>query len=222
MMPLDLAAIELLNSTILTIEPRSQEFGIAVYQKFLTIHPAAARFFSDSDVVIFQSEILGLIKSTISCLSSTDALDLLSLQAQGFSYLCKYGIISSYYLDFELILLETLADYLAVEWTPDVVSAWAGASAFIFGQLSLGAEHSLPHDVPEAAGDVSLSTFFEKMDVEKKVLPEPGIDRTYPYQSMTIPLAIVSCILAILAICFSLPRSDAPVFAPDSQVEINN
>ncbi|WP_079681375.1 globin domain-containing protein [Planktothrix sp. PCC 11201] len=116
------AQIELVETSFEKIKPQAVEFVSSFYENLFEVYPETQRFFGKTDMDKQEKKLLNSLILLVEGLRTPEALIpvLKDLGARHKSY----GIVTEYYPLVGEVLLQTFADYLQEDWTPEVAQAW--------------------------------------------------------------------------------------------------
>ena len=117
--------IELLETSFQAIAPRGEVFVTAFYERLFTNYPQTQAFFASTDMKEQRKKLLGALILVIQNLRKPEVLTS-ALQGLGQRHV-KYGVWPEHYPIVGTILLETFADFLGDDWTPEYHDAWVAA-----------------------------------------------------------------------------------------------
>ncbi|MBD2484881.1 globin domain-containing protein [Planktothrix sp. FACHB-1365] len=116
------AQIELVETSFEKIKPRAVEFVASFYENLFEAYPETQRLFGKIDMEKQGKKLLNSLILLVEGLRTPEAL-IPVLKDLGARHK-GYGIVTEYYPLMGDILLNTFADYLQEDWTPEVAQAW--------------------------------------------------------------------------------------------------
>ncbi len=134
--------IELLETSFQAIAPRGEEFVTAFYERLFTNYPQTRAFFASTNMKEQQKKLLGALILVIQNLRKPEVLTG-ALKGLGQRHV-KYGVRPEHYPIVGAVLLETFADFLGDDWTPEYHDAWAQAYEAICSIMLEGARVATP------------------------------------------------------------------------------
>jgi|SRR5215472_19010940 len=117
--------IELLETSFQKITPRGEAFVTAFYERLFMNYPQTRAFFDSTNMKEQRKKLLGALILVIQNLKKPEALTS-ALRGLGQRHVA-YGVQPEHYPIVGTILLETFADFLGDDWTPEYHDAWAQA-----------------------------------------------------------------------------------------------
>jgi hemoglobin-like flavoprotein len=134
--------IELLETSFQLIAPRGEAFVTAFYERLFTDYPQTRAFFSSTDMKEQRKKLLGALLLVIQNLRKPEVLTS-ALKGLGQRHVA-YGVRPEHYPIVGTILLDTFADLLGNDWTPEYRDAWAQAYEAICSIMLEGADVATP------------------------------------------------------------------------------
>ncbi len=129
--------IELLETSFQAIAPRGEAFVTAFYERLFTNYPQTRAFFASTNMKEQRKKLLGALVLVIQNLRKPEVLTS-ALKGLGQRHVA-YGVRPEHYPIVGTILLETFADFLGDDWTPEYRDAWAQAYEAICSIMLEGA-----------------------------------------------------------------------------------
>ncbi|GAB4286563.1 MAG: hypothetical protein Fur0025_19180 [Oscillatoriaceae cyanobacterium] len=168
--------VEILESSFDLIKPRAEEFVVSFYENLFAANPEMQPLFGNTDMSKQYKKLLNSLVLVVEGLRNPEALAEV-LQALGARHV-GYGTVPKYYRPVGQALLNTFAQYLGENWTPEVEKAWTNAYRSITAQMLKGAT---------AASDTSKATQKRKTAIPDKSseskAPSPVTTAGYQRQS---------------------------------------
>ena len=130
--------IELLETSFQKITPRGEAFVTAFYERLFMNYPQTRAFFDSTNMKEQRKKLLGALILVIQNLKKPEVLKS-ALQGLGQRHVA-YGVLPEHYPIVGTILLETFADFLGDDWTPEYHDAWAQAYEAVCSIMLEGAE----------------------------------------------------------------------------------
>jgi hemoglobin-like flavoprotein len=114
--------IELIETSFEKIKPRAEEFVASFYHKLFETYPETKHLFGKTDMDKQGKKLLNSLILLVEGLRTPEMLEpvLKDLGARHKGY----GTITEHYPLVGEILLNTFAEYLQQDWTPEVAKAW--------------------------------------------------------------------------------------------------
>ena len=134
--------IELLETSFQEIAPHGEAFVTAFYERLFTNYPQTRAFFSSTNMKEQRKKLLGALILVIQNLRKPDVLTS-ALQGLGQRHV-NYGVRPEHYPIVGTILLETFAEFLGDNWTPEYHDAWAQAYEAICSIMLEGTRMATP------------------------------------------------------------------------------
>jgi nitric oxide dioxygenase len=134
--------IELLETSFQAIAPHGEAFVTAFYERLFTNYPQTRAFFSSTNMKEQRKKLLGALILVIQNLRKPDVLTS-ALQGLGQRHV-NYGVRPEHYPIVGTILLETFAEFLGDNWTPEYHDAWAQAYEAICSIMLEGTRMATP------------------------------------------------------------------------------
>ena len=134
--------IELLETSFQAIAPRGETFVEAFYERLFTNYPQTRAFFASTDMKEQRKKLMGALILVIQNLRKPEVLTS-ALKGLGQGHV-KYGVRPEHYPIVGTILLETFANFLGDDWTPEYQDAWAQAYEAICSILLEGSRMATP------------------------------------------------------------------------------
>jgi len=129
--------IELLETSFQKIAPQGEAFVTAFYERLFTNYPQTRAFFASTNIKEQRKKLLGALILVIQNLRKPEVLTS-ALKGLGQRHV-EYGVRLEHYPIVGTILLETFADFLGDDWTPEYRNAWAQAYEAICSIMLEGA-----------------------------------------------------------------------------------
>src|SRR6516164_2840084 len=117
--------IELLGTSFQATTPCGEEFVTAFYERLFTRFPETRAFFASTDMKEQRKKLLGALALVIQNLRKPEVL-VSALGGLGQRHVA-YGVRPEHYPIVGAVLLDTFADVLGDDWTPEYHDAWAQA-----------------------------------------------------------------------------------------------
>ncbi|MGF1492998.1 MAG: globin family protein [Microcoleaceae cyanobacterium] len=165
-------AIELLEKSFDQVKPQANDFVTSFYENLFTMYPEAKPLFTTTDMEKQRAKLLGSLVLVVENLRKPEALES-ALKGLGARHV-KYGALPEHYPLVGNALLETFAQYLKSDWTPEVQQAWIDAYGAITNLMLEGADYS-QEDVQLSNPSVALEEETEIDLLEKsfgQVVPQ--------------------------------------------------
>ena len=134
--------IELLETSFQAIAPHGEAFVTAFYERLFTRFPQTRAFFASTDMKEQHKKLLGALVLVIQNLRKPEVLTN-ALKGLGERHV-HYGVRPEHYPIVGAVLLETFADFLGDDWTPEYHDAWAQAYETVCSIMLEGANVSTP------------------------------------------------------------------------------
>lgn len=134
--------IELLETSFQAIAPHGEAFVTAFYERLFTNYPQTRAFFASTNMKEQRKKLLGALILVIQNLRKPDVLTS-ALQGLGQRHV-KYGVLPEHYPIVGTILLETFAEFLGDNWTPEYQDAWVQAYEAICSIMLEGTRMATP------------------------------------------------------------------------------
>jgi hemoglobin-like flavoprotein len=134
--------IELLETSFQAIAPRGEAFVTAFYERLFTNYPQTRAFFASTNMKEQRKKLLGALILVIQNLRKPEVLTS-ALQGLGQRHV-KYGVQPEHYPIVGTILLETFAELLGDNWTPEYHDAWVQAYEAICSIMLEGTRMATP------------------------------------------------------------------------------
>ncbi len=134
--------IELLESSFQAIAPQGEAFVTAFYERLFTDYPQTRAFFASTDMKEQRKKLLGALLLVIQNLRKPEVLTS-ALKGRGPRHVA-YGVRPEHDPLAGAILLDTFADVLGNDWTPEYQGAWAQAYEAICSIMLEGADVATP------------------------------------------------------------------------------
>ena len=134
--------IELLETSFQAIAPHGEAFVTAFYEQLFTRFPQTRAFFASTDMKEQRKKLLGALVLVIQNLRKPEVLTR-SLKGLGERHV-HYGVLPEHYPIVGAVLLETFADFLGDDWTPEYHDAWAQAYDVVCSIMLEGANVATP------------------------------------------------------------------------------
>ncbi len=132
--------IEILESSFKKIEPKINDFATSFYDNLFTMYPEAKPLFANTKMEAQKQKLIDSLKAIILNIRYGESLSQL-LKGLGTRHV-QYGALPEHYPAVGNALLETFAQYLAEEWTPELKQAWVEAYGIITKLMLEGADYS--------------------------------------------------------------------------------
>jgi hemoglobin-like flavoprotein len=129
--------IELLETSFQAIAPHGEDFVTAFYERLFTNYPQTRAFFASTDMKEQRKKLLGALVLVIQNLRKPEVLTN-ALKGLGERHV-HYGVLPEHYPIVGAVLLETFADFLGVDWTPEYQDAWVAAYEVVCSLMLEGA-----------------------------------------------------------------------------------
>jgi len=129
--------IDVLETSFQRIAPRGEAFVTAFYDRLFTAYPQTRAFFASTNLKEQRKKLLGALILVIQNLRKPEVLTG-ALKGLGQRHVA-YGVRPEHYPIVGAILLETFADFLGDDWTPETHDAWAQAYEVICSLMLEGA-----------------------------------------------------------------------------------
>ncbi|MCU0570857.1 MAG: globin domain-containing protein [Oculatellaceae cyanobacterium Prado106] len=120
-------AIELLEQSFDQIKPQATEFAERFYGNLFEGNPEVRSLFARSDMAAQQQKLLESLVFVVSNLRNPEVM-VKAVRGLGTRHV-KYGIVPEHYPLVGAALLQTFAEFLQEDWTPELAAAWAAAYA---------------------------------------------------------------------------------------------
>lgn len=117
--------IELLETSFQRIAPQGEAFVTVFYERLFTNYPQTRAFFASTDMKEQRKKLLGALALVIGNLRKPEVLAS-ALKGLGQRHVA-YGVRPEHYPIVGAVLLDTFADVLGDDWTPECRDAWAQA-----------------------------------------------------------------------------------------------
>ena len=134
--------IELLETSFQAIAPHGEAFVTAFYERLFTNYPQTRTFFASTDMKEQRKKLLGALILVIQNLKKPEVLTS-ALKGLGERHVHS-GVQPEHYPIVGAILLETFADILRDDWTPEYHDAWAQAYEAICSIMLAGTRVATP------------------------------------------------------------------------------
>jgi hemoglobin-like flavoprotein len=134
--------IELLETSFQAIAPRGEAFVTAFYERLFTNYPQTRAFFASTNMKEQRKKLLGALILVIQNLRKPEVLTS-ALQGLGQRHV-NYGVQPEHYPIVGTILLETFAELLGDNWTPEYHDAWVQAYEAICSIMLEGTRMATP------------------------------------------------------------------------------
>jgi hemoglobin-like flavoprotein len=134
--------IELLETSFESIAPHGEAFVTAFYERLFTHYPQTRAFFAATNMKEQRKKLLGALLLVMQNLRKPEVLAS-ALKGLGQRH-AAYGVLPEHYPIVGTILLETFADFLGDDWTPECHDAWAQAYEAICSLMLEGANAPTP------------------------------------------------------------------------------
>ncbi len=134
--------IELLETSFQAIAPHGEAFVTAFYEQLFTRFPQTRAFFASTDMKEQRKKLLGALVLVIQNLRKPEVLTR-ALKGLGERHV-HYGVLPEHYPIVGAVLLETFADFLGDDWTPEYHDAWAQAYDVVCSIMLEGANVATP------------------------------------------------------------------------------
>ncbi len=134
--------IELLETSFQAIAPRGEAFVTAFYERLFSNYPQTRAFFASTNMKEQRKKLLGALILVIQNLRKPEVLTS-ALQGLGQRHV-KYGVQPEHYPIVGTILLETFAELLGDNWTPEYHDAWVQAYEAICSIMLEGTRMATP------------------------------------------------------------------------------
>jgi hemoglobin-like flavoprotein len=134
--------IELLETSFQAIAPRGEAFVSAFYERLFTRFPQTRAFFASTDMKEQRKKLLGALVLVIQNLRKPEVLTK-ALRGLGERHV-HYGVRPEHYPIVGAVLLETFADFLGDDWTPEYQDAWVAAYEAVCSLMLEGANTATP------------------------------------------------------------------------------
>lgn len=118
-----MSPIELVEASFEKIRPRGHEFAASFYENLFEIYPQTQHLFGKTDIHKQEKKFLNSLILLVEGLRTPETLVPI-LKDLGARHK-GYGTLAVYYLPVGEILLQTFAEYLQADWTPEVAQAWS-------------------------------------------------------------------------------------------------
>ena len=181
--------IELVETSFEKIKPRAVEFVSSFYQNLFETYPETQRLFGKTDM---DKQGKKLLNSLILLVEGLRTPELLVPILKDLGARHKgYGTVAEYYPLVGDILLQTFADYLQADWTPEVAQAWLeiytttsqlmleGAGVDI-SQLSTQPEIQNPPSPPQISVSLAKETTPQLSTTAQIELVETSFEKIKP------------------------------------------
>jgi uncharacterized protein YjbI with pentapeptide repeats/hemoglobin-like flavoprotein len=147
--------IELVETSFEKIKPRAGEFVSSFYQNLFETYPETKRLFSKTDMDKQEKKLLNSLILLVEGLRTPDAL-VPVLKDLGARHK-GYGTLTEYYPLVGEILLNTFAEYLQADWTPEVAQAWLDIYTTVSNLMleGAGADIAVKVEQPEIKAHVA-------------------------------------------------------------------
>jgi nitric oxide dioxygenase len=126
----------LLEESFQQIAPRGLEFVGAFYDRLFELHPETRELFGNVSMLAQKHKLLASLVLVIENLNKPDVLTS-ALQRLGAKH-TGYGVFSEHYPMVGGALLDTFAEFLGEQWTPEVREAWTEAYGAITSIMQQG------------------------------------------------------------------------------------
>jgi hemoglobin-like flavoprotein len=134
--PLDEKQIQLLRASFARIQPQADIAALAFYRNLFALAPSLRALFHSS-IELQGRKLMEALSYTIATLENPRELTPV-LESLGRRHVA-YGAKEEHYPVVAAALLQTLAEILANDFTPDVRRAWRDALAFVADVMKRGA-----------------------------------------------------------------------------------
>ena len=181
--------IELVETSFEKIKPRAVEFVSSFYQNLFETYPETQRLFGKTDM---DKQGKKLLNSLILLVEGLRTPELLVPILKDLGARHKgYGTVAEYYPLVGDILLQTFAEYLQEDWTPEVAQAWLeiytttsqlmleGAGVDI-SQLSTQPEIQNPPSPPQISVSLAKETTPQLSTTAQIELVETSFEKIKP------------------------------------------
>jgi hemoglobin-like flavoprotein len=132
--------IELLESSFAKIEPKLNDFATSFYDNLFEMYPEAKPLFDNTNMEAQKQKLIESLRTVILNIRYAESLTEL-LKGLGTRHV-QYGALPEHYPAVGNALLQTFADYLKSEWTPEIKEAWVEAYNAITSLMLEGANYS--------------------------------------------------------------------------------
>lgn len=148
--------IELLEKSFAQISPEAIAFSASFYEKLFLKNPQLKPMFAEVSQQSQEKKLVFSLAAIVENLRNPEILQpaLKSLGARHF----QVGTLEAHYPMVGEALLETFAQYMGDDWTPEVSSAWLEAYEAIAAVMLQGTQRPEEHLEPEL-------TFYEWIDL---------------------------------------------------------
>lgn len=155
--------IDLLEQSFEQVMPDAIAFSASFYDTLFRHNPDLKPLFANTSQEAQEKKLIFSLAAIIENLRSPDVLEpaLKSLGARHF----EVGTLEAHYPLVGQALLETFADYLKADWTPETATAWTEAYNAIATTMLEGAKNPEAHLGPEL-------TFYDWVDLYGESSPK--------------------------------------------------
>ncbi len=155
--------VQLLEKSFQQVSPRAVEFSASFYQNLFRHNPALKPLFAQTSQQAQEKKLIFSLAAIIENLRNPNVLQpaLKSLGARHF----QVGTLKAHYPMVGAALLETFADYLQADWTPELKAVWSQAYEVIAVTMLEGAKDPQAHLEPEL-------TFYDWIDLYGEESPQ--------------------------------------------------
>lgn len=129
-------SVPTLEASFAAIEPKAGAIGRAFYQTLLTRHPELRSLFG-SDLDAQGERLMAMVAAGVRLLGRPAQL-VPALHGLGRRHV-GYGVRDEHYPVVGAVLLDTLAEALGEDWTPEVQAAWTGFYGLVAETMQAGA-----------------------------------------------------------------------------------
>ncbi len=148
--------IELLEASFDQIRPQAIAFSARFYDLLFHHHPELKPLFAETTQEAMGKKLMVSLAAIVENLRSPEILTV-ALQSLGARHV-QVGTLEEHYPFVGQALLETFAEYLGSDWTPELATAWQDAYGVIVTIMLQGAEDPESHLEPEL-------TFYDWIDL---------------------------------------------------------
>jgi hemoglobin-like flavoprotein len=176
--------IELIEISFEKIKSCGEEFAGSFYKNLFTIYPETKRLFTKTDIDKQGKKLLNSLILLVEGLRTPETL-VPVLKDLGARHK-GYGVVTEYYPLMGDILLDTFAQYLQEDWTPELAKAWLNIYTTVSNLMLEGAGVKIIEKAPQINSN-TIDNEEEKRSVNSlsnSLIPQANINQFQVFNSL--------------------------------------